>query len=283
MGIRIITDSASDITRAEMEQYRVELIPIPLLCGEKTYMDDKTMETDFFWKMLTDGVNIKTSLPSPDSFLQVFEDAKAQGDEVVCILISSGFSGTYQSAVLAKSMAEYDKIYLVDSKCAAAAEKMLVFRACELRENGLAAEEIAADLEIFRGRVHLIACLDTLEYLKRGGRLSGAAASIGNMLKLKPVITFSKEGEILVLSKARGAKKALKEMTELVMKPKLEEAYPVIPVYAQNDANCQEYMKVLHEAGFSVNEKVPEGIGATIGTYIGPGGYGITYVEKEYH
>lgn len=283
MGIRIITDSASDITRAEMEQYQVELIPIPLLCGEKTYMDDKTMETDFFWKMLTDGVNIKTSLPSPDSFLQVFEDAKAQGDEVVCILISSGFSGTYQSAVLAKSMAEYDKIYLVDSKCAAAAEKMLVFRACELRENGLAAEEIAADLEIFRGRVHLIACLDTLEYLKRGGRLSGAAASIGNMLKLKPVITFSKEGEILVLGKARGAKKALKEMTELAMKPKLEEAYPVIPIYAQNDVNCQEYMAALHEAGFRVNEKVPEGIGATIGTYIGPGGYGITYVEKEYH
>lgn len=283
MGIRIITDSASDITRAEMEQHQVELIPIPLLCGEKTYMDDKTMETDFFWKMLTDGVNIKTSLPSPDSFLQVFEDAKAQGDEVVCILISSGFSGTYQSAVLAKSMAEYDKIYLVDSKCAAAAEKMLVFRACELRENGLAAEAIAADLETFRRRVHLIACLDTLEYLKRGGRLSGAVASIGNMLKLKPVITFSEEGEILVLGKARGAKKALREMTELAMKPELEEAYPVIPIYAQNDANCKEYMAALHEAGFSANEKVPEGIGATIGTYIGPGGYGITYVEKEYH
>lgn len=282
MGIRIITDSASDITRAEMEQYQVELIPIPLLCGEKTYMDDKTMGTDFFWKMLTDGENIKTSLPSPDSFLQVFEEAKEQGDEVVCILISSGFSGTYQSAVLAKSMAEYDKIYLVDSKCAAAAEKMLVFRACELRENGLSAEEIAADLETFRKRVHLIACLDTLEYLKRGGRLSGAAASLGNMLKLKPVITFSEEGEIVVLSKARGAKKALKEMTGLVMKPKIDEHYPVIPIYAQNDANCQEYMSALHEAGFHANEKIPEGIGATIGTYIGPGGYGLTYVEKEH-
>lgn len=282
MSIRIITDSASDITRAEMEQYQVELIPIPLLCGEKTYMDDKTMKTDFFWKMLMDGENIKTSLPSPDSFLQIFEEAKEQGDEVICILISSGFSGTYQSAVLAKSMAEYDKIYLVDSKCAAAAEKMVVFRACELRKNGLAVEEIAADLETFRKRVHLIACLDTLEYLKRGGRLSGAAASIGNMLKLKPIITFSEEGEILVVSKARGTKKALKEMTGLAMKPELDEHYPVIPIYAQNDANCREYMNTLHEAGFKVNEKVPEGIGATIGTYIGPGGYGIVYVEKEH-
>lgn len=79
MGIRIITDSASDITRSEMEQYRIELSPIPLLCGEKTYMDDKTMGTDFFWKMLTDGENTKTSLPSPDSFLQVLRRQKSRG------------------------------------------------------------------------------------------------------------------------------------------------------------------------------------------------------------
>ena len=123
MSVRIFTDSASDITLQEMEEKQIGLIAMPLLCGEKTYIDDKTIPMTTFWEMLLDGVNIKTSLPSPECFVKIFEEAKNKKEEVVCILISSGFSGTYQGAMLAKSMVDYEGIYIIDSKCAAAAEK----------------------------------------------------------------------------------------------------------------------------------------------------------------
>lgn len=171
MSVRIFTDSASDITLQEMEEKQIGLIAMPLLCGEKTYIDDKTIPMTTFWEMLLDGVNIKTSLPSPECFVKIFEEAKNKKEEVVCILISSGFSGTYQGAMLAKSMVDYEGIYIIDSKCAAAAEKQIAFYACELREKGMSGKEIAEELEKFRSRVRLIACLDTLEYLARGGRL----------------------------------------------------------------------------------------------------------------
>ena len=162
MSVRIFTDSASDITLQEMEEKQIELIAMPLLCGEKTYIDDKTISMTIFWEMLLDGVNIKTSLPSPECFVKIFEEAKNKKEEVVCILISSGFSGTYQGAMLAKSMVDYEGIYIIDSKCAAAAEKQIAFYACKLREKGMSGKEIAEELEKFRSRVRLIACLDTL-------------------------------------------------------------------------------------------------------------------------
>ena len=164
---------------------------------------------------LLDGVNIKTSLPSPECFVKIFEEAKNKKEEVVCILISSGFSGTYQGAMLAKSMVDYEGIYIIDSKCAAAAEKQIAFYACELREKGMSGKEIAEELEKFRSRVRLIACLDTLEYLARGGRLPKTVAAIGNKLQFKPIITFTKEGEIEVVKKTRGAKKAMRDMAVL--------------------------------------------------------------------
>ena len=207
MSVRIFTDSASDITLQEMEEKQIGLIAMPLLCGEKTYIDDKTIPMTTFWEMLLDGVNIKTSLPSPECFVKIFEEAKNKKEEVVCILISSGFSGTYQGAMLAKSMVDYEGIYIIDSKCAAAAEKQIAFYACELREKGMSGKEIAEELEKFRSRVRLIACLDTLEYLARGGRLPKTVAAIGNKLQFKPIITFTKEGEIEVV-KRQGEQKS---------------------------------------------------------------------------
>ena len=264
MSVRIFTDSASDITLQEMEEKQIGLIAMPLLCGEKTYIDDKTIPMTTFWEMLLDGVNIKTSLPSPECFVKIFEEAKNKKEEVVCILISSGFSG----------------IYIIDSKCAAAAEKQIAFYACELREKGMSGKEIAEELEKFRSRVRLIACLDTLEYLARGGRLPKTVAAIGNKLQFKPIITFTKEGEIEVVKKTRGAKKAMRDMAVLAEECKIDPEFQAIPLFSQDDTNCREYMATLQEADLKVEMKQPEEIGATIATYIGPEAYGIVFVES---
>lgn len=158
MSIRIFTDSASDITRAELEELQAELIAMPLQCGEETYVDDKTTPVEVFWQMLLDGVNIKTSLPSPDMFVQKFKAAKEAGDEVICILIASKLSGTYQGAMLAKQIVDYDGIHVIDAGHAAAsvAEKMLgdrsvphagsgVYSGGDRAKAGTAARQRAAD------------------------------------------------------------------------------------------------------------------------------------------
>lgn len=279
MSIRIVTDSASDITREELTQYGIELVAIPMVCGGVSCLDDKTVPMERFWQQMEQGETIKTSLPSPDQFLQIFEAAKEAGDEVICVLISSGLSGTCQSANVAKSMAEYENIWIVDSLSAAAAQKLLVFRACELRDQGMSAAEIAEDLETFRSRIRLYACLDTLMYLARGGRLPGSIAAIGTKLQFKPVITFDEEGKIRVEKTPRGAKQAMKEMLRLAKERPVTGESRAIPLFASKDENCRGYIAALEESGFSISMKEMEGIGATIGTYIGPGAYGIAIIS----
>ena len=283
MNVRIFTDSASDITLEELRQYGVGLIPMPLSCGDETYIDDKTIPTETFWKMLLAGGVLKTSQPSPDTFLEAFAAARDAGDAVICILISSRLSGTYQCALAAKEMAEYEHIYIIDGQRAAASasEKLLVLLACQLRDEGrLSPAEIARELESFRGRVRLLACIDTLDYLVRGGRLSRAAAGIGSLMQIKPIITFSDDGEILVAEKTIGSRRAMKEMTAKVLASAVDPAYPAIPLFSHNDANCLEFLGRLRDGGFSAPLAPPVGIGATIGAYIGPGGYGLVFAEN---
>lgn len=317
MKIRILTDSASDITLEELKENNVGLIPMPLLCGDETHIDDKKTSMEVFWKMLAEGIDIKTSQPSPETFIKAFEDAKNAGDAVICILIASKLSGTYQCALLARSMVDYEHIYVIDSKNAAASEKMLVYHACRLRDTtDMTAAEIAKELESFRSRIRLLACLDTLEYLARGGRLPKTAANIGTVMKVKPIITIVEDGEIKVVKKVIGQQRAMNEMVSEVMGFEVSDEHPVIPIYAHDSSNCTEYVKKLKEAGIEnklvsseeagfenktenlegsgfenklVNPKeaglgskikAPEPIGATIGTYIGPGAYGIVFMEK---
>ena len=276
-----MTDSASDMSLDELEEKRVELVPMPLLCGDKTYIDDKKTPMAAFWQMMQEGLTIKTSQPSPEAFARCFHQAREAGDEVVCVLISSKLSGTFQGAVLARTMEEYEPVFLVDGgqAAASAAEKLLVYRACQLRDEGKCAGEIAADLEAFRNRIRLCACLDTLEYLVRGGRLSRSAANIGTALQLKPILSLTQEGEIQVVKKALGSKRAMQDMVSLASACAVDEAYPVIPLFAENQGNCLAYMEELRKAGLTVSEE-PRGIGATIGTYIGPSAYGLAFVEK---
>ena len=181
MQIRIITDSAADFTSQELAANGITCVPMQITFGEDTYVDGIDLTPDVFWQRLISGENPKTSQPSPDAFLSVFEEAKAAGDAVICVLLSSALSGTLQSAVIAKGMADYEPIHIVDSLTAAIAEKVLVLHACRLRdESRLSAGEIAAGLEEFRSRVKLYACLDTLSYLARGGRIPAPMQSLKN-------------------------------------------------------------------------------------------------------
>lgn len=283
--IRILTDSASDITPRERAAWDVGLVPMALAFdGKDPFLDDHTVSMAQLWARMERGEALTTSQPSLQAFLDVFEDAKARGQSVLLITISSNLSGTCQTARAAASMVDYDDLHIVDSRQAAAAasEKLLVWRACKLRDQGkLSAGEIAGELETLRSRVRLFACIDTLDYLVRGGRLSRLAGNIGTLLSIKPIITFSAEGNVTVTKKVTGLKRAASELCELVKAHRPDAAFPVIPLFAKDDANCRGFLEQLKEKVGLTTVTPAQEIGATVGCYIGPGGFGLTYVEAE--
>ena len=281
MNIRILTDSAADFTPQLLREHDIRCVPMQITFGDDTYTDGLDLTGDIFWSRLTGGENPKTSQPSPDAFLREFEDAKAAGDAVVCILISSALSGTMQSAFIARDMADYAPIYIVDSRTAAVAQQVLVLEACRLRDAGeLTADQLAAYLESFRERVKLFACLNTLEYLARGGRIPQAAASIGAFVQLKPLIALSPEGKVALVGKGIGRHRAFDGMLKLAKAAHVDARYPVIPIYACTPDNCLAFVEKLRAAGMAVRPEDATPIGATIATHIGTAAYGLVYVEN---
>lgn len=281
MNIRIITDSAADFTQEALSRHDITCVPMHITVDDAEYVDGVTLTPDEFWKRMISGQTPKTSQPSPDDFLGKFEAAKAAGEAVVCVLISSALSGTLQSAVIARSMIEYDEIYIVDTLCAAIAEQVMVLEACRLRDAGdMTAAQIAQAIEAFRSRVKLFACLDTLEYLARGGRIPKAAANIGSLVQLKPLVTINADGMVDVMSKAIGRHRASDALIKLASGFSVDADYPIIPIYAHTPDNCEAFVKRLPDAlPCRAQDMAP--IGPTISTHIGPGAFGFVLVSAK--
>lgn len=281
MGIRIITDSSADFDRATAKRRQVEIVSMAVQFGGASFLDGKTITPDVFYALLKEGKeNPTTSQPTPAEFLRVFEEAKAAGDQVVAVLISSVLSGTVQSAQIAKGMCEYDDIYIVDSLTATAGIQILVNLACKLRDSGLPAPGIAQELERLKGRVRIYAVLDTLEYLRRSGRLSGFQAGLGAMTKLKPVITV-RDGAVSVAAKAFGTSAAVKQLQKFLLQYPVDDAYPSYFLYTDDKSREELLLPALREQGKLPLRLHYSAVGPTIGTHIGPGALGMAYIERE--
>lgn len=280
--MRIITDSASALTAEELQRYDVTLVPLHILFGEDSYLDGVTLTEEVFWSRLTSGENPKTSQPTPDTFLSIFEEAKAKGEDVVCILLSSNLSGTVQSATLAASMADYDRIYIVDSLAASGVLKRMVTYACELRDEGrLTAAEVADAVRALRSRMRLYLCMDTLEYLARGGRIPKAAASLGKLVQLKPIVNLSDDGKVAMSGKAMGRHRASEMMLKVFTGFKLDPAFKAFPIYSDKPENCYAFAKKLTQAGIPCDTEDAASLSSTISAHIGPGAFGAVVVLAE--
>lgn len=281
MGIRIITDSSADFDRATAKRRQVEIVSMAVQFGGASFLDGKTITNDVFYALLKEGKeNPTTSQPTPAEFLRVFEEAKAAGDQVVAVLISSVLSGTVQSAQIAKGMCEYEDIYIVDSLTATAGIQILVNLACKLRDSGLPAAGIAQELERLKGRVRIYAVLDTLEYLRRSGRLSGFQAGLGAMTKLKPVITV-RDGAVSIAAKAFGISAAVKQLQKFLLQYPVDDAYPSYFLYTDDKGREELLLPALREQGKLPLRLHYSSVGPTIGTHIGPGALGMAYIERE--
>ncbi|MGM9553352.1 MAG: DegV family protein [Faecousia sp.] len=281
MKVRIIVDSSADVS--ENIRQRLTVVPLTVRFGDQEYIDSVTItRREFYEKLIESDELPSTSQATPDSFSKVFAEVAAKGETAVVLTISSKLSGTYQSAMIAAE--DYpDCIFVVDGKSAATGSGILAELALRLADSGMDAQEIAERLTEERENVCLIALLDTLEYLKRGGRISKAVAFAGGILSIKPVISL-KEGEVVMLGKARGSKQG----NNLLIK-QIEEAggvdydKPVLLGYSGlSDILLQKYITdsaALWEGKLDSLQTTQ--IGSVIGTHAGPGAIVATFFKRK--
>ena len=279
MKTRIIVDSTADLMPEYKE--RVRVVPLTVRFGEEEYIDGVTIDhKTFYEKLIESDVLPTTSQAAPDAFMQEFEKAKAAGEAAVVITLASKFSGTYQSATIAA--AEYDDIYVVDSGSAAMGSGILVELACLLQESGMAAGDIAAALEEEKKKIVVVALVDTLEYLKKGGRVSKAVAFAGGLLNIKPVLSVV-DGEIHMLGKARGSKMGNNLLVQEIEKVGgIDFTKPVLLGYSGiSDALLQKYIEDSRPIWEGELEALRyTTVGSVIGTHLGPGAVVVAFFKK---
>ena len=277
--IRIITDSAADLDNVRPE---VTVIPMKISFGSETYLDGVNLShREFYEKLVESDALPVTSLVSPGEFSDVFEKAAAAGEKMLVITISGDLSGTYQSALLAAE--EYaGRIRVIDSRQATVGEQLVVNRALQLMDNGLGLDAIADRLEAEKEEIHTIGLLDTLEYLKKGGRISKTVAFVGGALAIKPVVAIV-DGKVILLGKARGSKNGENFLMREAEKAGLDFSRPMCLGYTGfSDAMLQKYMEDSRHLWEGHEDSLPIcTIGATIGTHIGPIAIALSFFEKK--
>lgn len=279
MATRIITDSASDIV--DFPNPNLTVLPMTVAFGNTVYHDGVDLTHERFYDLLVESDELpSTGAVSPGVFAQAYDEAQAAGEDVVVVTLSSKVSATWQSARIAAE--GRDGVQVVDSLSSCIGEHVLVEYALMLAERGLPAADIAARLERARSRVHMLALLDTLEYLRRGGRIGSAAAAAGALLALKPVVTMT-DGEVELLGKARGSKNARNLLVELVGEHPIDFAMPFCLAYtAGGEAMLKKYVRDSSDLWEGIVDALPIcSVGATIGTHAGPGAIAVAYFSQE--
>lgn len=281
MSVRIITDSASDMSPAEHPALSV--LPLSVTFGTDVYMDGVDIDHQRFYEMLVERDELpKTGQVNPYAFSQAIAEARAAGDEAVIITVGAKLSGTNQSARTALAEAPGGDVFVVDSNNVTLGERVLVEYALRLVDEGRRAAEIAEAVEAVRGRVVVIGLLETLEYLVRGGRLSAAAGAVGTLLNVKPVVA-AEDGLIVQLGKARGSKNGRNLLNQKVEKAGgVDFSMPLALGYTGlSDAVLKKYIEdsAALWASHTEGELPVHTIGATIGTHVGPGAVAVAFFQ----
>ena len=279
MKIRIITDSAADVAASCRD--RITMVPLIVSFGDEEYLDGVTLSRDDFYRKLESGsVTPKTGQAVPAVFEEYFAEVENAGEAAIVITVSSRLSGTYQSACIAA--ADHPNIRVVDSGSVTIGQGILAEYACRRVEEGAELDALAAELEEKKDGICVLAMLDTLEYLKRGGRISKTAAFAGGVLNIKPVVTI-RGGEVAILGKARGSRKANNFLNEEIGRCGLDYDMPVLLGYAGvSDDLLKRYAedsRALWEGKIDPLECAQ--IGTAVGTHAGPGTVAVAFFKSH--
>ena len=275
MGVRIIVDSSADL--APQVRERITVIPLALRFGEEEYLDGINITNREFYEKLAVAKDLPTtSQATPFAIAAFFAEAVENGDDVVAVMLSSGLSGTYQSALMAAQ--EYEgRVFVVDSRNVTIGSAILAEYALRLADSGRSAPEIAKELETAREKIHLVAVVDTLEYLQRGGRVSKTAAVAGGLLSIKPVVAVV-DGVIKVIAKGRGNRQANRLMEQEIEKYGVDETMPQMLAYSGNDDTLLRNYRQEHPRW---DTDIPVSlVCGVLGAHVGPGAIAAAFFEK---
>lgn len=281
--VALVTDSTADIPREARERLGIAMVPLKVNFGPDAYLDNIDLEPAAFYQKLThSSVLPTTSQPSPADYFDIFKRLSGEGRPVISIHLSSALSGTYQSATIAKSMLEGEgDVTVIDSKSASYGYGMIVVKAAEMAARGEPADAILEEVRRMRKELRLYFVVDTLEYLQKGGRIGKAAAVVGSLLNIKPILTIDDDGGIHPVDKVRGQKRALSRIAEL-----LEQDVGNRPVHLGIaltpgfDAQAKEMSELLRgrldTASYTESE-----IGPVVGSHAGPGTVGVFVIPAK--
>ncbi len=288
-NFQLFSDSSCDLPIELSEQYNVRVIPYYITFDKETYYKEhEEISNEEFYQKLLQKVFPKTSLPSVQDYMNAFTEAIEAGKDVLCFCLTAKFSGSYQSAVNAKSILEEDypdaKIKIVDSIQATAGEGLLVLQAARMQQAGFSIDEVVERVEAIKDTARIMFTVDSLECLQKGGRIGKVTSLAGTMLNLKPMIVL-KEAELMPYSNVRGRKKALEKTLAMVEEYFSEnnESYDDYDFCLANATTMEETKMVQEKLEVLLGRKVDFPIfqiGVTIGTYCGPGALGICFVKK---
>ena len=289
MSIRIITDSGSDILPDLAQEWGITVIPLTVRFGDEEFLDGVTLSREQFYNRLIESDELpKTSQIPPATYEEVFRTALDNREEIICLVLSGDISGSWQSACIAKEdIAEQDPaaaahIRIIDTKQFCGSQYVQVNYAVQLRDRGLTADEITAEIEATKGRARVIALFDTLEYLKMGGRISPLVAAAGGLLSIKPVVTVE-NGVVEVIGKARGSRNGNNMLIEFINKKGVDWTKPIVLCYTGlSRVKLDKYIAdsaAIYQDHISIKDIPISHVGATIGTYTGPGAIACAYYQ----
>lgn len=280
--VRIITDSAADLEPQEYEKLGVTCIPLCVAFGDREYQENVNLDKIRFYELLLGSEEFpKTSQASPAVLEGLFAEAKSAGDEAIYITLSSALSGTYQTACMIREDAEYDGAFVFDSRNATGGQRMLVEYACRLRDEGKNAAQIIEGLGSIRDRIELYACVNTLEYLHKGGRISHAVYTLGSLAQIKPIISVDLEGRVALPGKVMGMRKGMDFLCKRLSARKPDGDHPLYVMYTNNRAVGEQLAQRLTAQGWGeipAERIIP--VGAAIGAHVGPDACGLVYVGE---
>lgn len=279
--VRLITDSAADFEPFELEQLNITSIPIKVMLGETEYEENVNLTKDQFFSLLKEtGASPKTSQPSPAILMGLYEEAKAAGEEALYITLAAALSGTYQSAVMICDDADSALCHVLNSCNATGGQRLQLEYAARLRDQGKNAAEIMEAVKGIQGKIVLYACIDTLEYLYRGGRISQTVYKLGTMAQVKPIIRVAEDGSIEVPAKAIGMRKGMDMLCKRIEQQKPSTEHNFYVMYTADRTIGQALAEKVRAMGIEVPEERIIQVGAGIGSHIGPNACGIVYVAE---
>ncbi len=280
MTVAIVTDSGSDLAATQLLENQIRQVPLSVSIGGRSYLSPDELPAEEFWRLMRvpDSSFAHTAAPSAGQFKEAFEQSFAAGaDGIVCVCLSETLSSTIGSARMAKEMLPDREIHLVDSRSASMAIGALALRGATMAARGGSAAEIAAEMNRLRQEITLFVALDTLEYLRKGGRISAARAAVGGLLSVKPIITVE-EGIVVTADQPRTRTKAWARVSELIASQPASEVHFLYSPPAEVEAFREAVLARMPEpAPRLVTEHV---IGPVIGAHVGPGAYGAVLVRE---